>query len=72
MRELDLTSGESIEFAKLNAGVVQPSRTSINPYYLGLKVFEDIEERYDNPTEEMLKLGIKPGTGREKCSKSGK
>ncbi|MFJ7638875.1 MULTISPECIES: SpoVR family protein [unclassified Peribacillus] len=66
MRELDLTSGESIEFAKLNAGVVQPSRTSINPYYLGLKVFEDIEERYDNPTEEMLKLGIKPGTGREK------
>lgn len=66
MRELDLTSGESIEFAKLNAGVVQPSRTSINPYYLGLKVFEDIEERYDNPTEEMIKLGIKPGSGREK------
>ena len=66
MRELDLTSGESIEFAKLNAGVVQPSRTSINPYYLGLKVFEDIEERYDNPTEEMLKLGIQPGSGREK------
>ncbi|RFU62022.1 SpoVR family protein [Peribacillus glennii] len=66
LRELDLTSDEAIEFAKLNAGVVQPSRTSINPYYLGLKVFEDIEERYDNPSEEMKKLGIKPGSGREK------
>ncbi|MBM7647653.1 stage V sporulation protein R [Bacillus ectoiniformans] len=66
VRELDLTSGESIEFAKLNAGVVQPSRTSINPYYLGLKIFEDIEQRYDHPTEEMIRHGVKPGSGREK------
>ncbi|MFJ7752558.1 SpoVR family protein [Peribacillus muralis] len=66
IRELDLSSGEAIEFAKLNAGVVQPSRTSINPYYLGLKVLEDIEDRYDNPTEEMIRLGVKPGSGREK------
>jgi stage V sporulation protein R len=53
LREMDLTSDEVIEFAKLNAGVVQPSRTSINPYYLGFKMFEDIEKRWDNPTEEM-------------------
>ncbi|KAB7704917.1 stage V sporulation protein R [Bacillus aerolatus] len=66
VRELDLTSGEAIEFAKLNAGVVQPSRTSINPYYLGLKMFEDIEERYNNPTEEMKRHGVQPGSGREK------
>lgn len=66
IRELDLSSGEAIEFAKLNAGVVQPSRTSINPYYLGLKVLEDIEERYNNPTEEMIKMGVKPNSGREK------
>ncbi|MBM7694266.1 stage V sporulation protein R [Peribacillus deserti] len=65
LRELNLTSSESIEFAKLNAGVVQPSRTSINPYYLGLKIFEDIEERYNNPTKEMKERGIKPGSGRE-------
>ncbi|RKJ50886.1 stage V sporulation protein R, partial [Butyricicoccus sp. 1XD8-22] len=57
---------ETIEYAKLNAGVVQPSKTTINPYYLGLKIFEDIEKRYDHPTEEMLKLGVKPGSGREK------
>jgi stage V sporulation protein R len=66
LREMDLTPGESIEFAKLNAGVVQPSRTGINPYYLGLKILEDIEERYNNPSEEMKKLGVVPGSGREK------
>lgn len=67
LREMDLTSEETIEFAKLNAGVVQPSRTQINPYYLGLKIFEDIEERYNNPTKEMQEYqGVKPGSGREK------
>src|SRR5690606_31306898 len=52
MRELDLTEEETIEFAKLNASVIQPSPTSINPYYLGLKIFEDIERRWNEPTEE--------------------
>ena len=66
LREMNLTSGEAIEFAKLNAGVVQPSRTGINPYYLGLKIFEDIEERYNNPNEEMKQRGVKPNSGREK------
>ena len=46
MRELPLTSEEAIEYAKLNSAVVQPSRQSLNPYYLGLKMFEDIEKRY--------------------------
>lgn len=67
MRELDLTEEETIEFAKLNAAVLQPSPTSINPYYLGLKIFEDIERRYNSPTEEEQRvLGRKPGQGREK------
>ncbi len=66
IREMDLTSGEAIEFAKLNAGVVQPSRTGINPYYLGVKIFEDIEERYNNPTDEMKRMGVRPNSGREK------
>jgi stage V sporulation protein R len=46
MRELPLTSEETIEYAKLNSAVVQPSRHSINPYYLGVKIFEDIEKRF--------------------------
>ena len=44
---MDLTSDEAIEFAKLNAGVVQPSKTSINPYYLGIKMFEVREIEWD-------------------------
>ncbi|MBP1949379.1 spore cortex formation protein SpoVR/YcgB (stage V sporulation) [Virgibacillus litoralis] len=63
---MDLTTGEVIEFAQLNANVVQPSKQQINPYYLGLKIFEDIEERYNNPTEEMIRLGVEPNLGREK------
>ncbi|TKC18091.1 SpoVR family protein [Robertmurraya kyonggiensis] len=66
LREMDLTSSEALEFAKLNAGVVQPSRTGINPYYLGLKILEDIEERYNNPTELMKERGVKKNSGREK------
>ncbi|MFD1956050.1 SpoVR family protein [Paenibacillus thailandensis] len=67
IRELDLTSDETIEFAKLNSAVVQPSRHSLNPYYLGLKIFEDIEKRWDNPTEEEReRFGRVPGQGRAK------
>jgi len=67
MRELELTPEETIEYAKLNSGVVQPSRHSLNPYYLGLKIFEDIEKRWDEPEEEdVRRWGRKPGQGRAK------
>lgn len=67
IRELDLTSEETIEFAKLNSSVVQPSQQSLNPYYLGLKIFEDIERRWNQPTEEeQRRFGRIPGQGREK------
>nr|WP_131848809.1 SpoVR family protein [Baia soyae] len=67
MRELDLSEAETIEFAKLNASVIQPSSTSLNPYYLGLKMFEDIEERWDHPTKEEQDLYRRvPGSGRKK------
>jgi stage V sporulation protein R len=67
IRELDLTSDETIEFAKLNSSVVQPSRHTLNPYYLGLKIFEDIERRFDKSTkEEQARFGRVPGKGREK------
>jgi stage V sporulation protein R len=47
LRELDLTEDETIEYSKLNSGVVQPSRHTLNPYYLGLKILDDIETRWD-------------------------
>lgn len=69
MRELELKDEEYVEFSQLNAGVLSPSpsKRSINPYYVGVKVWEDILQRWDNPSEEERKLlGREPGKGMEK------
>jgi stage V sporulation protein R len=71
MRELGdkgiINNSESLEFAQLHSGVLSPSRTTLNPYYIGFKVFEDIERRWDSPTtEEQERLGRKPGMGHQK------
>ncbi len=67
MRELDLPDPELIEFADLHSGVVSPHKGQLNPYYLGYKIFEDIERRWDNPTEEdRRKFERGGGQGREK------
>ena len=67
MRELDLPEQEYVEFAHLHANVVAPSKRSLNPYYVGMKMFEDIERRWDNPTaEEREVFGRKGNEGREK------
>ena len=64
-----ITDSEIIEFAQLHSGVLSPSRTSLNPYYIGFKMFEDIERRWDNPTtEEQQRFGRKPGMGHWKCA----
>ena len=49
MLKLDITPSEFIEYIKLHEKVVQPGRDkfSFNPYYLGFKIFKDIEERWD-------------------------
>ncbi len=67
MRDLDLDEDEALEFAKLHAGVIQTSKVRINPYFLGLKLFEYIEKRWDEPSEEdKKKYGRAGGEGREK------
>jgi stage V sporulation protein R len=67
MRELDLPTEDHLEFAELHAGVVSPHRGQLNPYYLGYKILEDIEKRWDHPTrEEQERLGRIPGQGRAK------
>jgi stage V sporulation protein R len=67
MRELDLPPEEHLHFAELHSGVVSPHRGQLNPYYLGYKIFEDIEKRWDNPTsDEQTRLGRQPGQGRAK------
>ncbi|MDQ5822661.1 MAG: SpoVR family protein [Chloroflexota bacterium] len=67
MREVDLSDREYTDFAAMHAGVLAPSRQSLNPYFLGVKILEDIERRWDNPTEEeQARYGRKPGEGRKK------
>jgi stage V sporulation protein R len=67
MRELDISDADFAAFAQMHAGVLAPSRMHINPYHLGYKILEDIERRWDNPTEEeRVKLGRQPGQGRAK------
>ncbi|MCA1594361.1 MAG: SpoVR family protein, partial [Acidobacteria bacterium] len=67
MRELDLSDTEHVEFAELHAGVVSPQKGQLNPYYLGYKIFEDIERRWDSPTaDEREKFGRTGGDGRAK------
>jgi stage V sporulation protein R len=71
MREMGdkglISDSETVEFAQLHSGVLTPSRTSLNPYYIGFKIFEDIERRWDNPSrEEQDRLGRKQGLGRQK------
>ena len=61
MRELDLPDKELVEFAELHAGVVSPQKGQLNPYYLGYKIFEDIERRWDKPTKEERERFNRPG-----------
>jgi stage V sporulation protein R len=47
VRELELSSADYLEFSRMHASVLSPSRRQINPYYVGMKVFEDVERRFD-------------------------
>ena len=66
MRELDLPEHDYLEFARLHSGVLAPGGRSINPYYVGLKIFADVERRWDEapPDGEVGGDGAGTGTGR--------
>jgi stage V sporulation protein R len=67
MRELDLTESEYVEFARMHSSVLAPSKRNVNPYFVGMMLFEDIERRWDNPSdEERDMLGRTGGQGRAK------
>lgn len=66
MREMDLPADDHLRFATLHTGVLAPSRTNLNPYYLGFKIWEDIERRWNNPTPEDLARGREKGQGQAK------
>ncbi len=60
----EITPEEQLEFAATHEKVVQPGGNPyrINPYYLGYKIYKDIEKRWD----EKYKNGDSKITGREK------
>lgn len=46
LKSLNLDDGLHFEFLKRHNDVVAPMIGGLNPYYIGFKVFEDIEKRY--------------------------
>jgi stage V sporulation protein R len=67
VREMDLEPEDHLQFARMHSGVLEPSRRSINPYYIGMKLFEDIERRWESPSVEEGERHRRPGgQGREK------
>jgi stage V sporulation protein R len=64
---LELPQGLHMEFIIRHTQVLRPSPGSLNPYHVGMKVWEDIEKRWENPTaEETEEFGPRTKTGREK------
>ncbi|MDI6878129.1 MAG: SpoVR family protein [Desulfitobacteriaceae bacterium] len=45
MREISLSDSETLDFALMHSQVLQPSSYSLNPYFLGYKIWESIEKR---------------------------
>src|SRR5260370_39859667 len=64
---LDLEQGLHLEFIVNHNQGTRPIPGQINPYHLGLKIWEDIYRRYTNPTREEIKrdaLPAKSGTAK--------
>jgi len=67
LESLDLEQGLHLEFIVRHNQVVRPIPGQINPYHLGLRIWEDLHRRYTNPTSEEIKRDGPPNkTGDEK------
>lgn len=69
LENLPLTAEEHLQFRRMHSSVLQPgSRTSMNPYYVGYKIFRSIERRWngeeaDDPEENWMGERIDRPTG---------
>ena len=64
---LELPQGLHLEFIVRHSQVLRPSPGSLNPYHIGMKVWENIEKRWDHPTlEEIEEFGPRKKNGLEK------
>jgi len=46
LNKLELPQSMHIEFLRRHNEVIRPLKTSINPYYIGFKIFENLNEKY--------------------------
>ena len=51
LEALNLPQELHLEFLVRHNQVVRPTPGGLNPYHLGLKVWEDIERRWDEPPD---------------------
>lgn len=67
LEALELPQGLHLEFIIRHTQVLRPSPGSLNPYHVGMKIWEDIERRWNNPSaEETEEFGPRTKGGTEK------
>ncbi|HWO40708.1 MAG TPA: SpoVR family protein [Candidatus Eisenbacteria bacterium] len=67
MDNLDLPQGIRMEFMVRHNQVLAPSPGNINPYHIGMKVWENIEKRWDHPSaDDEREFGRRKQTGLQK------
>ena len=64
---LELPQGLHLEFIIRHTQVLRPSPGSLNPYHIGMKIWEDIEKRWNEPSaEDIEEFGPRTKSGMEK------
>lgn len=65
---LNVSQDLHLEFLVRHSQVIRPHHNGINPYHVGLKIWEDIERRYNETPalDRKEKLGTPSMTGKEK------
>jgi len=67
LEALDLPQSLHLEFIVRHTQVLRPSPGSLNPYHVGMKIWEDIEKRWNNPNPaEIKEFGPRKKTSMEK------
>src|SRR5438094_2662978 len=67
LEALELPQELHLEFLVRHTQVLRPSPGSLNPYHVGMKIWEDIERRWDHPSvDEIEEFGPRKKNGREK------
>ncbi|MBI4524821.1 MAG: SpoVR family protein [Deltaproteobacteria bacterium] len=66
LEALDLPQGMKLEFMVRHTQVLSPNPGGINPYHLGMNIWEDIERRWKEPRREESKDRVTTKSSEEK------